>query len=599
MTDHGVVKRERKVKQIAKDTTTTTKNSNKIKLAKHTQNRIRCNTNNEEERTSTFLFSTELSVRILISHHSPEMGGAGGGGASSTLKKLLKKLILIPCASFSSSSSASSSSFIDSSPAPATATATASDWMLKMQMQVPAKKGKTLSEITEEGEPSASFSSKNTCAICLEPLVSNNGAASPGQAIFTSQCSHAFHLACISSNIRHGNVTCPICRAQWTRFPQTLYPPCWLSRKQDDPVLRILDDSISTFRVHRRSFLRSARYDDDDPVEPDAHSLCQPRLYFSASHSTAAEAHPSSTQCSCTRYSEPQPHSISMHGTQHRSHSSKIPVYLSVRLAPQQATDLVLVASPNGPHLRLLKQCLALVVFSLRPIDRLAIVSYSSAAARIFPLRRMTAYGKRAALLVIDRLFYTGYADQMEGIKKGIKILKDRTYKNPRSSILHLSDNPTSSRSYHGISDAEIELPIPVHRFHVASTMSIMNELEEFLVQLLGGGIRETQLRIGDEEETRVIGLGDLVGGEERKILLEIGAHSPHLEIAYSYVDSGIGSDEQIKTGEVLVRVDDRRDIGDDLEGSGGFVGRTSCAESRDFHDPCMARRWAKRLHGR
>ncbi|GAB2220293.1 hypothetical protein Drorol1_Dr00007937 [Drosera rotundifolia] len=523
----------------------------------------------------------------------------GGGGASLTLKKLLKKLILIPCASFSSSS-ASSSSFLDSSPAPATATATASDWMLKMQMQVPAaKQGKNLSEITEEGEPSASFSSKNTCAICLEPLVSNNGAASPGQAIFTSQCSHAFHLACISSNIRHGNVTCPICRAQWTRFPLTLYPPCWLSRKQDDPVLRILDDSISTFRVHRRSFLRSARYDDDDPVEPDAHSLCQPRLYFSASHSTAMEAHPSSNPCSCIHFAESQPHGFSSHGTQLQSNRSKSPAYLSVRLAPQQATDLVLVASPNGPHLRLLKQCLALFVFSLRPIDRLAIVSYSSAAARIFPLRRMTAYGKRAALLVIDRLFYTGYADPMEGIKKGIKILKDRAHKNPRSSILHLSDNPTSSRSHRGISDMEIELPIPVHQFHVASTMSIMNELEEFLVQLLGGGIREAQLRIGDEEGTRIIALGDLVGGEERKILLEIGAHCPHLSIAYSYVDGGIGSNEQIKTGEVLVRVDDGRDVGDDSEGNGVFVGRTSCAESRDFHDPCMARRWAKRLHGR
>lgn len=88
---------------------------------------------------------------------------------------------------------------------------------------------------------------------------------------------------------------------------------------------------------------------------------------------------------------------------------------LSVRLAHQPAIDLVLVACPNGPHLRLIKQSMALVVFSLRPIDRLAVVTYSSAAARVFPLRRMTSYGKRAALQVIDRLFYMGQADPVEG----------------------------------------------------------------------------------------------------------------------------------------------------------------------------------------
>jgi hypothetical protein len=86
----------------------------------------------------------------------------------------------------------------------------------------------------------------------------------------------------------------------------------------------------------------------------------------------------------------------------------QIELFLSVKLTHQQATDLVLVANPNGPHLRLLKQSIALVVFSLRPIDRLAIVTYSSDAARAFPLRRMTSYGKRTALLVIDRSILYG-----------------------------------------------------------------------------------------------------------------------------------------------------------------------------------------------
>ncbi|OMO64648.1 von Willebrand factor, type A [Corchorus olitorius] len=197
---------------------------------------------------------------------------------------------------------------------------------------------------------------------------------------------------------------------------------------------------------------------------------------------------------------------------------------------------------------------MALVVFSLRPIDRLAIVTYSSAAARVFPLRRMTSYGKRTALQVIDRLFYMGQADPIEGLKKGIKILEDRSHKNSQSCILHLSDSPT--RSYHAMN---LQLPIPIHRFHVGfgfgtSNGFVIHEFEEFLTQLLGGVIREIQLRIG--EEARIIRLGDLRGGEERRILLD-------LDTAFSI---------------------------------GG--GRTSSVESWDYHDPYMARRWAKHLHG-
>jgi hypothetical protein len=107
-----------------------------------------------------------------------------------------------------------------------------------------------------------------------------------------------------------------------------------------------------------------------------------------------------------------------------------------VKLAHQQATNLVLVASPNGPRLRLLKQSMTLVVFSLGPIDRLAIVTYSLAAARAFSLRRMTSYGKQTALQVIDRLFYMGQANPFERLKNGIKIHEDRVHKNP---VLYLA----------------------------------------------------------------------------------------------------------------------------------------------------------------
>ncbi|XP_074275040.1 putative E3 ubiquitin-protein ligase EDA40 [Silene latifolia] len=471
------------------------------------------------------------------------MGGNNGGW-----KRVAIKFILLPCTSFCSTS-VNSPSVADSGHDP------------ELGLNY-------VNEIGEEGDYFANVSNKNLCTICLEPLLNTSSAASsPGKAVFTSQCSHSFHLSCISSNIRHGSVSCPICRAQWTRLPHTLHPPCWLSRNQQDPIIRILDDSISTFRVHRRSFLRTAHYNDDDPVESEAHPPSHPRLCFSLT---------------------PHHHLTSPMSPWYKQ---KRPAHLSVRLAPQPGIDLVLVASPNGPHLRLLKQSMALVVFSLRPIDRLAIVSYSSSAARIFPLRRMTSYGKRTALQVIDRLFYAGHADPSEGINKGIKILKDRTHENPYSFILHLSDYPTSTEIQTGI-------PVSIYQFHVGPSNSIMHELEALLGELLGGVVHEVQLRIGNEDDSRIVRLGELTGDEERRVILEVDESHGRICIGYSYIEGGSRVNEHIRVGEVVVSIGDRRDVDD---GSDAILagGRTSCVDSWEYHDPYMARRWAKRLHGR
>lgn len=426
------------------------------------------------------------------------------------------------------------------------------------------------------------FNIQNLCAICLDPLSFISTGISPSQAIFTAQCSHAFHFACISSNVRHGNITCPICRAQWTQLPRALNPPFSISGHCHDPILRILDDSIANFRVHRRSFLQSARYDDDDPVDLNRSST-YPRLDFALE--TVQLVSPS----------------FYRHGPYHHDYTSH-QAYLSVKLGHQQGTDLVLVVSPNGPHLRLLKQSLALVVFSLRPIDRLSIVTYSSAASRIFPLKRMTSSGKRAALQVIDRLFYMWHADPTEGLKKGIKILKDRVHKNPNTCILHLSDSPTSL-----FCTMNVDASIPVHQFHVgfgfgASNSFVMHEFEKFMARMLGGRVRDLQLKIGKDGAAMTI--GELRGGEEKRFLLDLQGYED-VFVGYSYTEKE--EDECVRTGESIVSVrDKRRDI---MNGIGNCVGdgrgdpamvcgRLSSVESWDFHDPHMARRWSKHLHG-
>uniref|UniRef100_A0A6M2EGZ9 RING-type domain-containing protein n=1 Tax=Populus davidiana TaxID=266767 RepID=A0A6M2EGZ9_9ROSI len=535
------------------------------------------------------------------------------GAASSKLKRAAKKMVVAACASFSSrkppaladpSASLHTSSINISDSSLATfPTRTKNSFSGEGEGEDDDDEEEEESNTIISNKNNNNVASKNLCAICLDPL-SYSTSNSPGQAIFTAQCCHAFHFACISSNVRHGSVTCPICRARWTQLPRNLNMPCSLSCNQADPILQILDDSIANFRVHRHSFLRSARYDDDDPIEPDQ-TPNYPRLDFSLVPIPSTIFHHPRTQHyqhrhNLTAGSSLFSHPPSSYACTSSSNRISTAAYLSVKLANQRPTDLILVASPNGPHLRLLKQSMALVVFSLRPIDRLAIVTYSSAAARVFPLRRMTFYGKRTALQVIDRLYFMGQADPIEGLKKGIKILEDRAHKNPQSTILHLSDSPT--RSYHTIN---MQVPIPIHRFHVGfgfgtSNGFVMHEFEEFLARMLGGVIRDVQLRIGDE--VRITRLGELRGGEERRIVLELG-ESNYVCVGYSYIDGGVG--ECNRTGETVVTLGEKWEANDDgreavagRDSSSIFGGRSSSVESWDYHDPYMARRWAKHLHG-
>ncbi|KAL3850980.1 hypothetical protein ACJIZ3_012862 [Penstemon smallii] len=498
--------------------------------------------------------------------------GGGSGGASWKLKKAAKKIFVRTCGSFCHAQQTHS---LHNS----TVTCDSTNFSSPLENQ----KRRISSEIAEgQGSWSTSPSSnnKNLCAICLDPLNYSSGSGQ-GQAIFTAQCSHAFHFACISSNVRHGSLTCPICRAQWTQLPRHLNTRCSLHYNKTDPVLQILDDSIANSRVHRRSFLRSARYDDDDPIEPD-HSTNQPRLHLSIltlplSHSSSSSSMAGSPLAS---------------GETPFLYSQNKRAYLHVNIAHQPATDLVLVACPNGPHLRLMKQAMTLLVFSLRPMDRLAIVTYSSSAARVFPLRRMTSYGKRTALQTIDRLFYMGHADPMEGLKKGVKILCDRVHKNPQSCIVHLTDNP--SRSYHRFDN---EVPVTIHRFNVrfgfgTSNGFIMHEFEEFLARTLGGAIKDIELKIG--ESTSVVRIGELRGGEERNVPLCVG-ETGGVCVEYSYVEGGVG--ECVRTGEIVLRIDDKG-AGNETADAISIGGRMSSGESWDYYDPFMARRWAKHLHG-
>jgi hypothetical protein len=71
--------------------------------------------------------------------------------------------------------------------------------------------------------------------------------------------------------------------------------------------------------------------------------------------------------------------------------------------------------------------------------------------------------------------------------------------------------------------------------------------------------------------------------------------------VGYSYLEGG--REDQLRTGEIAVGFEDK---GDDRY---GYVGtremglsisserRSCCVDRRDYHDPFMARRWAKHFN--
>jgi len=136
-----------------------------------------------------------------------------------------------------------------------------------------------------------------------------------------------------------------------------------------------------------------------------------------------------------------------------------------------------------------------------------------------------------------------------------------------------------------------LEVPIPIHRFHVGfgfgtSNGFVMHEFEQFLLRMLGGVIRDIQLRIGEEVNCRIIRIEELKGGEEMRIALDLREYGD-VHVGYS-----------IRTGEIVVSVGDKSNATASVGRDVSIGGRTSSVESWDYHDPYMARRWAKHLHG-
>lgn len=129
------------------------------------------------------------------------------------------------------------------------------------------------------------------------------------------------------------------------------------------------------------------------------------------------------------------------------------PLLADARCSQRAPTDLVTVldvsGSMYGTKLNLLKRAVHFVIDNLGPSDRLSIVSFSSQARRMLPLRRMTERGREDAKVAVNSLSANGDTNIVQGLKKGAQVLGERHHKNPVTSIIFLSDgNDTCNSSY-------------------------------------------------------------------------------------------------------------------------------------------------------
>ncbi|CAI9770799.1 unnamed protein product [Fraxinus pennsylvanica] len=307
----------------------------------------------------------------------------------------------------------------------------------------------------------SSKSSKKTCAICLASMKPGHG-----HAIFTAECSHTFHFHCITSNVKHGKQSCPVCRVKWKEIP--FQSPTTnksqgvrinnVSLPQNDAwtaVQRLLPPPRVDINRHITSLFNTMEpgvFDDDELISD------QPTVTDKTSTSNDLTVGHSAGFIEVKTYPEVSavPKSVShsnftvlihlkapvTYGLQHSGIcEGGLPLQSQTCRAPVDLVTLLDVSgSMAGTKLALLKRAMGFVIQNLGPSDRLSVIAFSSTARRLFPLCKMTDNGRLEALQAVNSLSANGGTNIAEGLRKAAKVMTERKWRNPVSSIILFSD---------------------------------------------------------------------------------------------------------------------------------------------------------------
>ncbi|KAL6652416.1 hypothetical protein ACP70R_011341 [Stipagrostis hirtigluma subsp. patula] len=473
----------------------------------------------------------------------------------------------------------------------------------------------------------SSSSSKGKCAICFATMRSGHG-----QALFTAECSHMFHFHCISSNVKHGNYVCPVCRAKWKEIPfnrslssNSSYGRIGVTQSQppQQDSLMVLHRQVPNRRrdVHRIHTSEPADFNDDEPLQ---HKEAFDNLNLGSNKTAEIRTYPefkaipqsSSVDGFDILIHLKAPSACSDHmtgtlfnGSSVRSTRGRAPVDL--------VTVLDVSGSMSGTKLALLKQAMGFVVQHLGPSDRLSVITFSSTARRLFHLRRMSHHGKQQVLQAISSLSAGGGTNIADALKKAMKVIEDRSYKNSVCSIILLSDGQDTysiSSNVQGTSARHRSLVpssvlnderhvVPLHAFgfgtdHDSDTLHSIAEasggtfsfiedegvMQDAFAQCIGGllsvvvqemrlsmecvypGVQLCSIKCGSypskvarDGRNGSVDIGDLYADEERDILLSVTIPKSHeqtslLKVACAYRDPVRNETTKIQGDEVKIR---------------------------------------------
>ncbi|CAL4917066.1 unnamed protein product [Urochloa decumbens] len=289
---------------------------------------------------------------------------------------------------------------------------------------------------------SGSRSPAKICAICLGSMRSGQG-----QALFTAECSHKFHFHCISSNVQHGNKVCPICRAVWKELPfqtqiaDAAHGTARLNQSAWSQAGMLSANPLDELPVFRT--LESAVFDDDEQINL-------------ASETAVGGGHggdeiPASLEIVTHTEFPAIQKSVSQENFAILIHlkAPHAPASMSTRAPLDLVTVLDVSGSMAGTKLGLLKRAMRFVIENLRPSDRLSVIAFSTSAWRLFPLRKMTAFGQEQSLQAVNSLSANGGTNIAGGLCKAARVMEDRQARNPVSSIIILSDGVDSQTLQH------------------------------------------------------------------------------------------------------------------------------------------------------
>ncbi|WOL09938.1 hypothetical protein Cni_G18692 [Canna indica] len=360
-----------------------------------------------------------------------------------------------------------------------------------------------------------SRSSKKTCPICLGSMKAGHG-----HALFTAECSHTFHFHCITSNVKHGNYVCPLCKATWKDIPfqrplssehphgrARVNPVSWPHEEVHTTVFHRIHHADSTNMRHQQFPSHyygpePNKFNDDEPLnmqggtssasQQGCPNMVELKMFpqFSAiSRSACLDDFSVLIHLKAPHCSMVQSPSRNTTASSTLSQNSRVPVDL--------VTVLDVSGSMSGTKLALLKRAMSFVIQNLGPSDRLSVVAFSSTSRRLIPLCRMTDTGRQQALQAVNSLVATGGTNIAEGLRKGVKVIDERKEKNPVCSIILLSDGRdtyTFASSASGAQQSRLDykslvpssilngMAIPVHTFgfgvdHDSAAMHVIAEI--------------------------------------------------------------------------------------------------------------------------